>query len=94
MEPFRHHVFVCTQEKPEGVTCCPGNGSQRVLQALHRELGSQGLDNEVQVNTCSCLGLCDEGPIMITYPEGIWYRNIKEQDVPEIVSSHLRRARW
>ena len=93
MEPFRHHVFVCTQEKPEGVTCCPGNGSLHVLQALHRELGSQGLDNEVQVTTCGCLGLCDEGPIMTTYPEGIWYRNIKEQDVAEIVSSHLRSGK-
>jgi (2Fe-2S) ferredoxin/predicted O-methyltransferase YrrM len=90
MEPFRHHIFVCTQEKPEGVTCCPGNGSWGILQALEHELGSQGLDNEVQVSTCGCLGLCDDGPIMITYPEGIWYRKVKKEDVPEIVSSHLR----
>ena len=49
MEPFRHHIFVCTQEKPEGVTSCPGNGSWRVLQALERELVAQELDDEVQV---------------------------------------------
>jgi (2Fe-2S) ferredoxin/predicted O-methyltransferase YrrM len=85
MEPFRHHLFVCSQEKPEGATCCPGNGSLRVLQALQRELGSQGLDNEVQVTTCGCLGLCDDGPIMITYPGGLWYHKVKEEDVPEIV---------
>ena len=90
MEPFRHHIFVCTQEKPEGVTCCPSSGSWGVLQALQRELGSQGLDSAVQVSTCGCLGLCDEGPIMITYPEGVWYRKVKADDVPEIVSSHLR----
>lgn len=89
MEPFRHHVFVCSQEKPEGVTCCPGGGSLRILQTLQRELISQGLDNEVQVSTCGCLGLCDEGPIMITYPEGTWYRKVKEEDVHEIVSSHF-----
>ncbi len=93
MEPFRHHIFVCTQEKPEGVTSCPGNGSLRVLQALERELGSQGLDNEVQVTTCGCLGLCDDGPIIIVYPEGVWYHKVKEEDVPEIVDSHLRRGR-
>src|ERR1035437_4228745 len=87
MEPFRHHIFVCTQEKPEGVTSCPNNGSLLVLQALEHELGSQGLDNEVQVSTCGCLGLCDDGPIMITYPEGVWYHKIKEEDVPEIVDS-------
>jgi len=90
MEPFRQHVFICTQEKPEGVTSCPGNGSLRVLQAFDRELSAQGLDNEVQVTTCGCLGLCDDGPIMITYPDGIWYRKVREEDVPEIVSSHLR----
>jgi (2Fe-2S) ferredoxin/predicted O-methyltransferase YrrM len=90
MEPFRHHVFVCTQEKPEGVTCCPASGSMSILGALHRELGKQGLSNEVQVSTCGCLGLCDDGPIMIVYPEGVWYRNLKSDDVPEIVASHLK----
>jgi len=90
MEPFRHHIFVCTQEKPEGVTSCPCNGSWRVLQALERELVAQGLDDEVQVTTCGCLGLCDEGPILIVYPEGIWYQKVKQEDVREIVGSHLR----
>ena len=93
MEPFRHHIFVCTQEKPEGVTCCPGSGSWRVLQALERELAVQGLDNEVQLTTCGCLGLCDEGPILITYPDGTWYQKVKEEDVAEIVSSHLRSGK-
>ena len=92
MEPFRHHLFVCTQEKPEGVPCCPSSGSMRVLQAVHRELGSQGLDNDVQVTACGCLGLCDDGPIMITYPDGVWYHKIKEEDVSEIVSCHLRQG--
>ncbi|MFZ0144873.1 MAG: methyltransferase [Candidatus Sulfotelmatobacter sp.] len=90
MEPFRHHVFICTQDKPEGVTSCPGNMSLRVLQALERELITQGLDHEVQVTTCGCLGMCDDGPIVIIYPEGIWYHKVKEEDVPEIVNSHLR----
>jgi len=90
MEPFRHHVFICTQEKAEGVTSCSGNRSLRVLQALERELITQGVDQEVQVTTCGCLGMCDDGPMMVTYPEGVWYRKIQEEDVPEIVSCHLR----
>lgn len=93
MEPFRHHIFVCTQEKPEGVPCCPASGSFGVLQALHRELGVQGLSGDVQVSSCGCLGLCDEGPVMITYPEGVWYRKVKAEDVSEIVSSHLRNGK-
>ena len=90
MEPFRHHVFVCTQQKPEGVTCCPASGSMSILGALHGELGKLGMSDDVQVTSCGCLGLCDEGPVMIVYPDGTWYRKLTPADVPEIVSSHLR----
>ena len=93
MEPFRHHIFVCTQEKPAGVPCCPAGGAGGLLGVLERELISQGLDNEAQVSTCGCLGLCDDGPIMIVYPEGIWYRKVKEEDAAEVVSSHLRSGK-
>ncbi len=90
MEPFRHHVFVCTQEKAEGVPCCSAAGSFRVLNALYRELGIQGLSDDVQVSSCGCLGICDSGPVMIVYPDGTWYVKLSPDDVPEIVSSHLK----
>lgn len=90
MEPFRRHVFVCTQEKSEGVASCPHNGSIRILQALERELKSQGLADEVQLTTCGCMGLCDDGPVLIVYPEGVWYRKVSDGDASEIVRSHLR----
>jgi len=90
MEAFRHHLFVCTQEKPEGVGSCPCNGSWQVLAALEREVASQGLDNEVQLSTCGCLGLCDDGPIAIVYPDAVYYHKVQPADAAEIVSSHLR----
>jgi 3-hydroxy-5-methyl-1-naphthoate 3-O-methyltransferase len=93
MEPFRHHLFVCTQTKPEGATSCPVNRSWQVLQTLETELIKQGLDAEVQVSTCGCLGLCDDGPVMTVYPEGVWYRKIREEDIAEIVSSHLKSGK-
>ncbi len=89
MEPFRQHVFICTQEKPEGASSCPHNGSLQVLQRLETELESQELEGEVQVTTCGCFGLCDDGPLLLVYPDGVWYRRVKEEDVPEIVTSHL-----
>jgi (2Fe-2S) ferredoxin/predicted O-methyltransferase YrrM len=93
MEPFRQHVFICTQGKPEGVTSCPNNGSLRVLQALEHELSAQGLDDEVQVTTCGCLGFCDDGPVMTTYPDGVWYHKVREEDVLEIVNCHFRSGK-
>ncbi|MGE5204776.1 MAG: methyltransferase [Chlamydiota bacterium] len=89
MEPFSFHLFVCTQQKPEGAPSCPAAGSFQILQALDRELQACGLAGSTQVSTCGCLGLCDEGPMMIVYPEGIWYRRVKPEDVAEIVTSHL-----
>jgi len=89
MEPFRFHLFVCTQQKPEGVTSCPANGAMAVLSAFDREIRTRRLSNEVQLTTCGCMGLCDEGPVMVVYPSGVWYRKIKASDVPEIIESHL-----
>jgi len=92
MEPFRYHLFVCTQEKPEGVPCCAASGSAAVLDTLRRELGARGLADEVQVSTSGCLGTCDHGPVMIAYPEGAWYSELKPADVAEIVASHFDRG--
>ena len=89
MEPFRFHLFVCAQQKPEGVPSCPANGSLAVLAALDREITACGLGSDVQVTTCGCMGLCDEGPIMVVYPEGVWYRRVQPSDVAEIAAQHL-----
>ena len=93
MEPFRYHVFVCTQEKGEGVPCCSAAGSSRVLNALHAELGAKGLSDDIQVSSCGCLGICDSGPVMIVYPEGAWYTKLTPNDVPEIVASHFQSGK-
>src|SRR5512146_560046 len=100
MEPFRHHVFVCAQQKPEGVTSCAAGGAGNLLDILAKSIREEGLDDDVQVTTCGCMGLCDEGPVMVVYPEGVWYRKLQPVDVPEIVRSHLKagrivdRVRW
>ena len=90
MEPFRFHLFVCTQHKPEGIPSCAASGSFAVRDALDREIQARGLDNEVQLTTCGCMGLCDEGPVMVVYPAGVWYRRVQPADVAEIVGAHLR----
>jgi 3-hydroxy-5-methyl-1-naphthoate 3-O-methyltransferase len=93
MEPFRFHLFVCTQQKPEGVPSCPAGGSFAVLDALDHEVQARGLDNNVQLTTCGCMGLCDDGPVMVVYPAGVWYRRLHASDVSEIVSTHLREGK-
>lgn len=93
MEPFRFHLFLCTQPKPEGVVSCPSHGSLAVFEALDREIQSRGLTKEVQLTTCGCMGLCDEGPVMVVYPKGVWYRHVQASDIAEIVDSQLAREK-
>jgi (2Fe-2S) ferredoxin/predicted O-methyltransferase YrrM len=56
-------------------------------------VAAQGLDNEVQLSTCGCLGLCDDGPVLIVYPEAVYYHKVQPADAAEIVSSHLRNGK-
>jgi (2Fe-2S) ferredoxin/SAM-dependent methyltransferase len=90
MEPFSFHLFVCTQQKPEGATSCAASGSLAVKEALSREIQGRGLTTEAQLTTCGCMGLCEEGPIIVAYPAGVWYRHVQPSDVAAILDSHLR----
>jgi (2Fe-2S) ferredoxin/predicted O-methyltransferase YrrM len=92
MEPFRFHAFVCNQQKPEGVPGCSAWGAGAVLEALDREIKARRLECEVQVTTCGSLGLCEHGPNMIVYPEGVWYSGVRPEDAAEIVQSHFQEG--
>jgi (2Fe-2S) ferredoxin/SAM-dependent methyltransferase len=89
MEPFRYHVFICDQPKPEKVPGCSASGSAATIAALRAELAKRNLNDDVQVTTCGSLGLCERGPNMVVYPEGVWYSRVTPADVPEIVESHF-----
>jgi (2Fe-2S) ferredoxin/predicted O-methyltransferase YrrM len=93
MEPFRYHVFICDQEKPEGVPCCAARGSGKTLEALRKEVAARRLMDSVQVTVCGSLGLCERGPNLVIYPEGVWYSNVTPEDVPELVESHFGNGR-
>lgn len=89
MQPFRYHVLVCDQQKPEGVPCCSARGSKAVLDAVRGEVSAQGLADQVQITPCGSLGLCERGPNLVVYPDGVWYSGVTAADVPEIVRSHF-----
>ena len=84
---YRSHVLVC------GGTGCTSSGSARIIEALDRELQSNGLTEEIKVIKTGCFGLCALGPVMIVYPEGAFYSMVKPEDIPEIVSEHLLKGR-
>ena len=84
---YRSHVLVC------GGTGCTSSGSQQIIQTLKEESKKNRLQNEVAVVKTGCHGLCAEGPVMIVYPEAVFYSKVRPEDVEEIVSEHLLKGR-
>ncbi|MBQ8448122.1 MAG: NADH-quinone oxidoreductase subunit NuoF [Clostridia bacterium] len=79
----RIHVLIC------GGTGCTSSNSVKIAESMKNELEKAGIADEVKVVLTGCFGLCALGPIMIVYPEGIFYSAVKLEDVPEIVNEHL-----
>ena len=84
---IRAHVLICSG------TGCTSSGSAAVREALAAELEKRELTEEIKLVHTGCFGLCALGPIMIVYPEGVFYSRVTAEDIPEIVEEHLLKGR-
>ncbi len=91
MAKFQRHVFVCTNERgPDDARgSCTASGSEAVLDALRAAASAAGLKRIVRVNKAGCLDQCAHGPVLVVYPEAVWYGGVRPEDVPELVQAHL-----
>ena len=87
MQHIRAHVLIC------GGTGCKSAGSKEVQLAFSRAIEAKGLSDEVMIVETGCHGFCEHGPLVIVYPEGTFYCQVKAEDVEEIVESHLFKGR-
>mgnify|MGYP005860271529 FL=1 len=87
MQHIRAHVLVC------GGTGCTSSHSAEIIAEFEKEIAEKGLADEIKVIRTGCFGLCALGPIVVVYPEGAFYSQIKVEDVPEIVDEHLIKGR-
>ena len=81
---FKKHVFVCTEGKT-----CPNQGSQEVLSELRQALSDSTFKEGIRINKSGCLSQCGNGPMVVVYPEGVWYCQVTSSDCKEIVDKHL-----
>lgn len=84
---YRTHILVC------GGTGCHSNNSGKIREAFEQQIKDRHLEEDVCVVGTGCFGLCAVGPIIIVYPEGAFYSEVKVEDVPEIVEEHIVKGR-
>ena len=95
-EPYyKQHVFFCTNVRDDGRPFCAEHGSAELRDYAKKKVKELGLAGRgrVRINTAGCLDRCEEGPVIVVYPEGVWYTYVDQDDIDEIVSEHLQNGR-
>lgn len=88
---FKHHIFFCLNKRDDGESCCASQGAEAAFDYMKSRVKKLSLNgkHKARVNRAGCLDRCDQGPLMVIYPEAIWYTFVDNDDVDEIIESHL-----
>jgi (2Fe-2S) ferredoxin len=93
MMNIKNHIFVCTSCRINGVQkgFCHQKGAVDLVELLNEEIRDRDL-SDVMVTNTGCFGICEKGPVVVVYPEGVWYGNVTEDDIEEIIESHIENG--
>ena len=89
---YEHHVFFClNQRQPGERVCCADKGAQAAQEHAKKRIKQLGLASpgKVRINKAGCLERCEEGPVVVIYPQGTWYTYVDNEDIDEIIDSHI-----
>lgn len=91
MSYFKHHVFFCCNQRPAGETCCANHGAADIQAYAKDRIKALKLNGagKVRMNKAGCLDRCDDGPVLVVYPEAVWYTYVDRSDIDEIIDSHI-----
>lgn len=91
MSHYQYHVFFCTNQRAPGEGCCNDHGAAAMRDYCKQRVKALGdsIAANVRINNAGCLGRCEQGPALVIYPEATWYTYIDQEDIDEIIDSHL-----
>jgi (2Fe-2S) ferredoxin len=95
MSYYRYHVFFCVNQRDDGRPCCANHNAQSMRDYAKEKVKALGLagKGKVRISNAGCMDRCEEGPIMVVYPEATWYTYVDKEDIDEIVEEHLCNGR-
>jgi (2Fe-2S) ferredoxin len=91
---YKHHIFFCTNIRDDGRKCCQDADARNMrdyAKARTKEL-KLAKPGGVRVNIAGCMNRCQEGPVAVVYPEGVWYRYKNKDDIDRIIENHLMKG--
>ncbi len=95
MSHFKYHVFFCNNQRPPGESCCANHGAADMRAYAKERIKALGLNGagKVRINMAGCLDRCELGPVLVVYPEAVWYTYVDREDIDEIIAEHLVHGR-
>jgi (2Fe-2S) ferredoxin len=90
----KQHIFVCTSSRANGQTkgYCQSNEGLEIMQRFIEEIDDREIGGDVFLSNTGCFGICEKGPIVVVYPDNVWYGSVSPDDVEEIMDSHIERG--
>jgi (2Fe-2S) ferredoxin len=95
MSYYQRHIFFCLNQRENGENACAQHGAQAGFEHCKALVKAAQLTGPggVRVNKAGCLDRCAGGPVAVVYPEAVWYSYLDNDDIDEIVESHLKNGR-
>ena len=92
---YRNHVFFCCNQREGDSSCCDDYEASAVREYAKTRIKELDLSGpgKVRINMAGCLGRCEEGPVIVVYPEEVWYTYVDREDIDEIIDEHLVNGR-
>jgi len=95
MSFYARHAFFCCNQRQGGEACCNDRGASALRAYAKDRVKALQIAGpaKVRINQAGCLDRCEEGPVIVVYPEAVWYTYVDESDVDEIIEEHLKNGR-
>ena len=97
MSYYKYHVFFCCNQREQGKACCNNHGAHQSRDYAKGKIKDLGLKPDrpggVRVNQAGCMERCKDGPVLVIYPEAVWYTYANNEDIDEILREHIQHGR-